>query len=80
MCAEMTLSFQENQWTLFGCETSWSLSWISTLQHLGDEPGMSKEVGILNIKLSWRDGVGISCETDQKHAEELSSAEQEHPI
>ena len=37
---------------------------------LGDEPGMSKEVKILNRKL-WHDGVGISCEADRKHAEAI---------
>ena len=31
---------------------------------LGDEPGMSKEVKILNRKLCWHDGVGISYEAD----------------
>ena len=36
---------------------------------LGDKPGMSKEVNILNGKLCWHDGVGISYEADQKHAE-----------
>ena len=30
---------------------------------------MSKEVKILNRKLCWHDGVGISYEADQKHAE-----------
>ena len=38
---------------------------------LGDEPGMSKEVKILNRKLCWHDGVGISYEADQKHAEAM---------
>ena len=38
---------------------------------LGDEPGMSKEVKILNTKLCWHDGVGISYEADQKHAEAI---------
>ena len=38
---------------------------------LGDEPGMSKEVKILSRKLCWHDGVGISCEADQKHAEAI---------
>ena len=38
---------------------------------LRDEPGMSKEVKILNGKLCWHDGVGISCEADQKHAEAI---------
>ena len=38
---------------------------------LGDEPGMSKEVEILNRKLCWHDGVGISCEADRKHAEAI---------
>ena len=28
---------------------------------------MSKEVKILNRKLCWHDGVGISYEADQKH-------------
>ena len=36
---------------------------------LGDEPGMSREVKILNRKLCWPDGVGISYEGDRKHAE-----------
>ena len=35
---------------------------------LGDEPGMSKEVKILNRKLCLHDGVGISYEVDRKHA------------
>ena len=35
---------------------------------LGDEPGMSKEVKILNRKLCWHDGVGMSLEAHQKHA------------
>ena len=38
---------------------------------LGDGPGMSKEVKILNRKLRWHDGVGISYEADQKHAEAI---------
>ena len=38
---------------------------------LGDEPGMSKEVKILNRKFCWHDGVGISCEADRKHAEAI---------
>ena len=38
---------------------------------LGYEPGMPKEVKILNRKLCWHDGVGISCEADQKHAETI---------
>ena len=38
---------------------------------LGDEPGMSKEVKILNRKLCWHDGVGISYEADQKHAKAI---------
>ena len=38
---------------------------------LGDESGMSKEVKILNRKLCWRDGVGISYEADRKHAEAI---------
>ena len=38
---------------------------------LGYEPGMPKEVKILNRKLCWHDGVGISCEADQKHAEAI---------
>ena len=38
---------------------------------LGDEPGMSKEVTILNRKLCWHDGVGISNEADRKHAEAI---------
>ena len=41
---------------------------------LGDEPGMSKEVKILNRKLCWHDGVGISCEADKKHAEAIIRA------
>ena len=38
---------------------------------LGDEPGILKEVKILNRKLCWHDGVGISYEADQKHAEAI---------
>ena len=38
---------------------------------LGEEPGMSKEVKILNRMLCWHDGVGISYEADQKHAEAI---------
>ena len=38
---------------------------------LRDEPGMSKEVKILNRKLCWHDGVGIFYEADQKHAEAI---------
>ena len=38
---------------------------------LGDEPGMSKEVKTLNRNLCWNDGVGISYEADQKHAETI---------
>ena len=37
----------------------------------GDEPGISKEVKILNRKLWWHDGVGISYEADRKHAEAI---------
>ena len=33
LCTEMTLSFQENQWTWFGCETSWSPRRKSTLHN-----------------------------------------------
>ena len=43
---------------------------INTTMH-GDEPGMSKEVKILNRKLCWQDGVGISYEADRKHAEAI---------
>ena len=38
---------------------------------LGDEPGMSKEVKILNRKLCWHDAVWISYEADQKYAEAI---------
>ena len=38
---------------------------------LGDGPGMSKEVKILNRKLCWHDGVGISFEAGRKHAEAI---------
>ena len=38
---------------------------------IGDEPGMSKEVKILKRKLCWHDGVTISYEADQKHAEAI---------
>ena len=38
---------------------------------LGDGPGMSKKVKILNRKLRWHDGVGISYEADKKHAEAI---------
>ena len=34
-----------------------------------DEPGMSKEVEILNGKPCLHDGIGILTEADQKHAE-----------
>ena len=44
---------------------------------LGDEPGMSKEVKILNRKLCWHDEVGISHEADRRSN---SSAKQEHPM
>ena len=40
---------------------------------LGDEPGMSKEVKILNRKLSQHEGVGIPYEADRKHAEVIIS-------
>ena len=43
---------------------------INTTIH-GDGPGMSKEVKILNRKLCWPDGVGISYEADRKHAEAI---------
>ena len=38
---------------------------------LGDEPGMSKEVKILNRKLCCHGGIGISDEADQKHAKAI---------
>ena len=38
---------------------------------LGDGLWMSREVKILNRKLRWHDGVGISHEADQKHAEAI---------
>ena len=38
---------------------------------LADEPAMSKELKILNRKLCWNDGVGISHEADRKHAEPI---------
>ena len=38
---------------------------------LGDGPGMAKEVKILNRKLCWHDGAGISYEADKKHAEAI---------
>ena len=37
---------------------------------LGDGPGMSK-VTMLNRKLCWHDGVGVSYEVDKKHAEAI---------
>ena len=46
---------------------------------LGDEPGMSKEVKILNRKLCWHDGVGISVK-QIVNTQKQSSAKQEHPI
>ena len=46
-------------------------NWKSNTTILGDEPGMSKEVKILNRKLCWHDGVGISYEADRKHAEAI---------
>ena len=39
---------------------------------LGDGPGMAKEVKILNRKLCWHDGAGISYEADKKHAEAIN--------
>ena len=51
--------------------TSWSPSWKSNSTIVKDEPGMSKEVKILKRKLCWHDGVGISYEADQKHAEAI---------
>ena len=38
---------------------------------LGDGPGMAKAVKILNRKLCWHDGAGISYEADKKHAEAI---------
>ena len=38
---------------------------------LGDKPGMSKEVKILNRKICGHDGIGISFEADHKHAEAI---------
>ena len=38
---------------------------------LGDGPGMSKEVKILNRKLWWHDGVGISYEAEPRRAEAI---------
>ena len=38
---------------------------------LGAEPGMSKEVKILNTKLCWHDGVGISYEGNRTQAEAI---------
>ena len=38
---------------------------------VGDGPGMSREVKILNKMLCWHDGVGISYEADRKHAEAI---------
>ena len=38
---------------------------------LGDEPGMSKEVKILNRKLCCHGGIGISDEADQNHAKAI---------
>ena len=38
---------------------------------VGDQPGMSKVVKILNRKLCWHGGVGISYEADRKHAEAI---------
>ena len=35
------------------------------------EPGMSKEVKILNRRLCWHDEVGMSYEADRKHAEAI---------
>ena len=46
-------------------------NWKSNTTILGDEPGMSKEVKILNRKLCWHDEVGISYEADRKHAEAI---------
>ena len=38
---------------------------------LGGETGMSMEVKVLNRRLRWHDGVAISCEAHQKHAEAI---------
>ena len=38
---------------------------------LGDEPGMSKEVKILNRKLCWHDESGYPMKQNQKHAETI---------
>ena len=38
----------------------------------GDGPGMSKKVMILNGKLRWHNGVGISYEADENHAEAIT--------
>ena len=56
---------QENQWIWFESKVE-----INTTI-LGDEPGMSKDVKILSRKLCWHDGVGISYEAEQKHAEAI---------
>ena len=51
----------------------------SILQYWVANPGMSKDIKILNSKLRWHDGVGISCEADQ-NMQKQSSARQDHPI
>ena len=51
------------------CELESKLEINTTI--LGDEPGMSKEVKILNRKFCWQDGVGISHEAGRKHAEAI---------
>ena len=50
---------------------SWSRTWKPQLQSSGVGPGMSVELKILNRKLRWHDGVGVSCEADQRHAEAI---------
>ena len=49
----------------------WMRDELESTTMLGDGPGMSKEVKILNGKLCRHDGVGISYEADQKHAEAI---------
>ena len=46
---------------------------------LGNGPGMSKEVKMLNGKLCWHDGVGYPTR-QTTNMQKQSSAKQEHPI
>lgn len=44
---------------------------LRNLVEATNRKGYSKEVRILNRKLVWHDGIGVSDEADPKHAEVL---------